>query len=64
MQEKKKIISNCETCVYFDYDEDEEADVCRADLDMDDMARFLSRNTQSCPFYRFYHEYKSVNRQI
>ena len=54
----------CESCVYFDYDEDEEADVCRADLDQDEMGRFLSGNTGRCPYYRYYDEYKSVHRQI
>ena len=60
----KKPVSNCETCVYYDYDEDAEANVCRANLDQDDMGRFLGHSTQSCPYYRYYHEYKSVNRQI
>ncbi|MBE6557033.1 MAG: hypothetical protein E7664_04750 [Ruminococcaceae bacterium] len=60
---QKKQVSNCETCVYFDYDEDAEADVCTANLDEDDMVRFLGGSTFYCPFYRFYDEYKSVRRQ-
>ena len=33
-------------------------------LDEDEMVRFLSGRTQSCPYYRFYDEYKSVQKQI
>ena len=35
-----------------------------AKLDEDDMVRFLSGRTASCPYYRFYDEYKSVHKQI
>ena len=60
---KKDTATNCESCVYYDYDEDYEAYVCCAGLDEDDMVRFLSGNTARCPYYRFYDEYKSVQRQ-
>lgn len=61
---EKKAAANCESCVFFDYDEDVEANVCTMNLDEDEMVRFLSGRTKSCPYYRFYDEYKSVHKQI
>ena len=61
---EKKTAANCESCVFFDYDEDVEANVCTMNLDEDEMVRFLSGRTKSCPYYRFYDEYKSVHKQI
>ena len=60
----KKKISNCESCVFYDYDEDYDSYECQMNLDEDEMVRFLSGRTQSCPYYRFYDEYKSVQKQI
>lgn len=60
----KKVQSNCESCVYYDYDEDYEENVCTVNLDEDEMVGFLAGHTQSCPYYRFYDEYKSVHKQI
>ena len=60
----KKIQSNCESCEFYDYDEDMDAYVCFVSLDEDEMADFIGRNTRSCPYYRLYDEYKSVNKQI
>jgi hypothetical protein len=56
--------TSCDTCMYFDYDEASDSDVCTLDLDEDEMVDFLGRNTGSCPYYRFYDEYKSVHKQI
>lgn len=56
--------SNCETCEFYDYDEDYDANVCSMKLDEDDMLRFLRRDTAACPYYRYYDEYRSVRRQI
>ena len=33
-------------------------------LDEDEMVQFLSGHTRACPYYRFYDEYKSVQKQI
>ena len=53
----------CESCLYFDYDEESDSDVCTIDLDQDDMTEFLNKNTSSCPYYKYYDEYTSVRRQ-
>ena len=44
-------------------DEELDAYVCDMRLDEDEMVRFLSGRTSSCPYYRFYDEYKSVQKQ-
>lgn len=60
----KKQETNCESCVFYDYDEDWDSYVCTMNLDEDEMVRFLSGQNRSCPYYRFYDEYKSVQKQI
>ena len=64
MEQKKKTQSNCESCVFYDYDEDYEAYICTVNLDEDEMSAFVEGRTKSCPYYRFYDEYKSVHKQI
>ncbi len=60
----KKNPHNCESCEFYDYDEELDAYVCDMRLDEDEMADFVGGNTGSCPYYRFYDEYKSVHKQI
>lgn len=62
--EKKKMQSNCESCEFYDYDEELDAYVCDVALDQDELADFMGRNTGRCPYYRYYDEYKSVHKQI
>ena len=62
-QPKKRVESNCDTCEFYDWDEYNEEYSCAAKLDEDDMVRFLSGRTASCPYYRYYDEYKSVQKQ-
>ena len=59
----KKRQSNCEDCVFYDYDEDWDTYSCQMNLDEDEMVRFLTQKHQSCPYYRYYDEYKSVQKQ-
>ena len=55
--------SNCEECVHYDYDEELDAYVCEADLDEDEMERFLRAANDACPFYRLGDEYRTARRQ-
>ena len=61
---EKKQFGSCESCVFYDYDEDYEAYVCTVNLDQDEMEGFVTGRARSCPYYRFYDEYKSVHKQI
>ena len=56
--------ASCESCEFYVYDDDLEAYACDLSLDEDEMVGFLCGQTKSCPYYRFYDEYKSVQRQI
>ncbi len=64
MEKKKPQGGTCETCEFYDYDEYLDAYVCDIRLDEDEMINFLGGNTRSCPYYRYYDEYKSVHKQI
>lgn len=64
MNSNSKGATNCESCEFYDYDEELDAYVCDMRLDEDEMVNFLGKNTKSCPYYRYYDEYKSVHKQI
>ena len=58
------VVSKCESCEFYDYDEEYEEYVCTVNLDQDEMQDFLGGRTKGCPYYRYYDEYKSVHKQI
>ena len=54
----------CESCEFARFDEVTGELVCDALLDEDDMVDFLTRsNNKGCKYYRFYDEYKTVQKQ-
>ena len=59
---QKNKTTNCEDCMYFDYDEMLDEDICTLDLDEDEMIRFMEHPYSSCPYYKFYDEYKTVQK--
>lgn len=61
---KEQIVSSCESCLNFEYDEEYECYSCIMDLDEDDYRSFITGNTAHCPFYRFGDEYLIVHKQI
>lgn len=58
-QRKKKAECACESCIYYDMENDD----CRVALDEDELLRFSFRRTGDCPYYKYYDEYKSVRKQ-
>ena len=56
--------SNCETCMYFGYDEEFEEYFCEVNLDEDEMYRFLSGTQRECPYFRLDDEYGVVRHQM
>ena len=62
-KKKTEAQQNCESCVWYDYNEVDDMYECGVDLDEDEMLAFMTRNTKGCPYYKFYDEYKSVQRQ-
>ena len=63
MRQKKQAPTNCEQCAYNVYDEEYDCDVCSVNLDEDEMIRFLSGSDYHCPYFKFYDEYKMVQKQ-
>ena len=53
----------CENCVNLVFDDENACSFCAAALDEDDMMRFLTQQTDACPFFRFYDEYAIVIKQ-
>ena len=56
--------TSCESCEFYEYDEYTDSYSCTMSLDEDEMSGFLSGYTKECKYYRFYDEYKSVQKQI
>lgn len=61
---KVKQQSSCESCMYYEYDEDYECYSCSMDLDEDEMVRFLQDQFFNCPYYRQGDEYLVVRKQM
>ena len=57
-------MSNCDACVNYVYDEDEEYYYCDVDLDEDEMYRFLTGPQKECPYFRADDEYAVVRHQM
>lgn len=55
--------SNCEECVYYDYDEETDSSFCSMDLDEDEMERFLRSAASACPYYRRSDDYETARKQ-
>ena len=53
----------CDTCWYYDYDEEFDEYVCIMDLDEDEMYHFLTSGKSHCPYYRQGDDYTLARRQ-
>lgn len=56
-------MTKCESCVFYQYDENYDDYVCDMDLDEDEMVRFLSSQTDSCPYWWPGDDYLTARRQ-
>lgn len=54
----------CDTCTYYEYDEEEDTFFCSADMDEDDFYHFMLQDRRTCPFYRNGDEYAVVRHQM
>ena len=57
-------MNQCDTCVYYAYDEDFEDYYCEADVDQDDYGRIAGGEYKGCPFYRNGDDYAIVRHQM
>ena len=54
---------SCEYCEHYLYDEEEDVYCCNISLDEDEMENYMRGSTASCSFFKFYDEYKMVEKQ-
>ena len=57
-------MADCETCTYFEYDENDEEYYCSVDMDEDEVAGLYGRSFKQCRYYRNGDEYAVVKHQI
>lgn len=55
--------ASCEFCEHYVYDDEEEMYYCDVSLDEDEMEKYMRGSTSSCNFFKFYDEYKMVEKQ-
>ena len=53
----------CDTCWYFDYDEEYDGYYCMMDLDEDELYRIYTSPSNHCPFYRQGDDYTLARKQ-
>ena len=56
--------ASCESCEFYQYDEELDAYVCDMNLDEDELAEYYRNDSKKCAYYRYYDEYKTVQKQI
>lgn len=55
---------DCETCVFYVYDEFADCYDCLASMDEDDAVRMMESRKAQCPYYRLDDEYGVVRHQM
>jgi len=60
---KKQHATPCESCAYYDVIDEDGSMGCTVDVDEDDAYRERYGGTRSCSYYKFYDEYKTVQKQ-
>ena len=55
---------SCDTCVYYEYDENDDAYYCTSEMDEDDYQRLYANNFKGCPYYQSNDEYSVVRHQM
>ena len=58
------VLTNCESCGNYTYDEEMGYYFCEVDLDEDEMARFIRGHFTECPYFQFRDEYRIVRKQM
>lgn len=60
---KNPLPMDCESCVYYRYDEELDADVCDLSLDEDEQVALLQSKSAYCRYFVRYDEYGTVRKQ-
>lgn len=56
--------ASCDSCEFYEYDEECDSYFCKMNLDEDEAVKFIFGASSGCHYYRYYDEYKSVHKQI
>ncbi len=56
-------MTKCETCQFYDYDEEYDDYICTVDMDEDDYVRFIGGDSRDCPFWRGGDDYATARKQ-
>ncbi len=56
--------SNCDYCLYYEYDEDYDCMECSMELDEDEMEHYLRGEYRECPYFIMGDEYRIVRKQV
>lgn len=56
--------TNCDCCLNYIFDEESNCFVCEADLDEDEMGKFIANSFDNCPYFLLNDEYKIVRKQM
>ena len=62
MPTSKKAKSRCECCLFYEFDEDFGCMACVRPMDEDECLSY-TRPGSECPYFQWYDEYKSVQKQ-
>ena len=54
---------NCDSCEFYEFDEEWGEYVCAMSLDEDEMVSFLNARRKECPYFKLYDEYAIVRKQ-
>ena len=57
-------MTQCDTCVFYNYDEISDEYYCDCNMDEDEFRRITERGNKVCPYYRDGDEYKTVRHQM
>ena len=55
--------TSCDYCANYVYDEESESYYCDVNLDEDEMVRFLTNQSNQCPYWRPGDEYLTARKQ-
>lgn len=56
--------SDCDSCLYYYYDEEYDCYCCDINLDEDELAHFMRNDAYNCPYYKLGNEYSIVRKQM
>ncbi len=63
MNMKKDIVADCDLCVNYVYDEEDDCYSCLVSLDEDEYISFLQSKEFRCPYFKLDDEYGVVRHQ-